>query len=48
MKDASQTGSTYTFPSTAAQSPADMDPRRIETLRATPYLPANGAEYARD
>lgn len=34
MKDASSEGSAYTFPSTEAQSPADMDPRRIETLRA--------------
>jgi MazG family protein len=34
MKDAPSNGSTYTFPSTDALSPADMDPRRIDTLRA--------------
>ncbi len=34
MKDATLPGTPYAFPSTEAQSPADMDPRRIETLRA--------------
>ena len=34
MKDATLPGTPNAFPSTEAQSPADMDPRRIETLRA--------------
>jgi MazG family protein len=34
MTYATKSGPAYTFPSTEAQSPADMDPRRIETLRA--------------